>query len=232
MEKYTENERRMIMDVVKERPGCRMSTISEKTGIEYSRASKIMRTIFDSGLVQRTGNRSSVRWYPLNYDRRTHNEFDNIPIVVRKKTKTKSAIESKERDLNSKVVSKEIPNDIYTIDLKAEDVGLEERKELQPEINTTVEINVDEVLSAIDVLRGIRTGTEADALIEQAVGVLESRLDDAVRACPFCGKKSKVVRSSSNEYRIECSCGFRFANINTVRSATETVKAYNQRVLV
>lgn len=238
---YHDKEIQQALDIVKKHPGCKLSTIVNDLGCNYYRVSKMMRYLYDEGQVQKTGNTSTTRWYPKDYDRTQHNEYDNIPIV------NKSANKKKEREipkfdpsplsLLGKEIAKEkeIPMDIYNVEL-GEDLTAKDKEKAEipkvPKEESKAEIDIETVMQTIPVLQGIRTGTEADALIEQAIAILEGKLNDAVKPCPFCGAHSSLVRSSGGEYRIECTCGFRFANVNVMRSAVDTVNAYNKRVAV
>ncbi len=104
---------------------------------------------------------------------------------------------------------------------------VEHEEDIRPS-DTREEIDFENLFSSISVLRGIRTGTEADGFIDTAVAMIEARLSDAVERCPHCGSRSRLL-CTNGQYRIECTCGALFAYSPGTRSASDTVRAYNRR---
>ena len=96
---------------------------------------------------------------------------------------------------------------------------------------TAMYIDVGQIMDSIELLRTIHfTNTDADVHIRDAITELETKLSESLNPCPFCGSSPRIV-NSSGQYHIECCCGSLFAYSKSTRSANDTLKAYNRRVV-
>lgn len=219
-----------VLNDVSEHQGTKMNSIATRVNLGDATVYNVVRTLIREKKIIKQGGGSKTRYYTADYDRTTHNEYDTIPIVNRVANKTKVEYKPHPDSLLAVPDMKGIPDNIFNVELTAETAGLEEEP-VEEVIEEPVQeeepvVNYDRIMEAVKVFSDWTDIAGVDAIIKG----LEAKLSEAVKPCPFCGEKSRLVRSGTGEFRIECDCGFRFANVKYTRSAVDTIQAYNKRV--
>lgn len=234
MSAYTKAQRAAYIETVyediKNNQGSKINSVGKRTNLGDSTAYYCIRELMNEGRVIRMGRSRVTRYYTSDYDRTTHNEFDHIPIVnktANKKKNTTIPPFSPNPDTMIGKAASGIPDNVWMEASEEPESELTPAKETEtvPEEQPTVDY--DRIAEAILTFRPYED-------LEGVVFVLmrlQTKLLHAVGKCPFCGGDARLERSSGGEYRIECSCGFRFANVKHVKSATETIKAFNRRAV-
>lgn len=219
-----------VLTAISEAHGITIATLAPKIHENRQTVYRATVELLKEGKIVKIGNSRSTRYYPAGYDRTQHNEYDNIPIVVKKRKEPKEvpAFAPSPKSMIGKAQVQEIPADLksYTEEtVKVEEISIDE-----PVKAEKPKADVDTVLRAIGLLDDIgRTGTEADLLIEKAIGVLQKELELSIEKCPHCGAIPELI-CSGGKYRMECACGALFAHSKYATSAVGTITAYNQRV--
>ena len=231
----TKIDKEQILTIIDEGHGVSINTICVKLPGKYAAVYKYVKELMDEKRVVKVGLSKRTRYYPADYDRTQHNEFDNIPIVV-KKTKKEEKPVFNPSPLSPIGKALEIPADLkaYTVEEGPDDDdpdGIGEPVPIEPipePVPARQKANADDILKAINQLEGVLpTGTEADDLILRAKEVLEKEL--TLESCPFCGATPALL-CTDGRYRVECACGSMFAFAKSTRSAADTITMYNQRV--
>lgn len=225
-----------VTEDIRNNQGTKLNSIGTRINVPTSQVYSAVTVLIGQNIVTKKGKGRATQYFTSDFDRTTHTPFDNVPIVNRVANRTKVEYRPHPDSLLAQPDPTEIPENIFTVELSAKDVGIEEEEE-EPKEEPKDEGHtyIAEPVTAIDYDRVIElvkiiTPYEDIDGVKELIAKLEAKLSEAVKPCPFCGMKSRLEKSGTGEYRIECDCGFRFANIKYTKSAIDTIEAYNKRV--
>lgn len=88
---------------------------------------------------------------------------------------------------------------------------------------------LNRLIGMSEMLGAVRTGTDADAYIDEAVSRIAAELDGHVADCPFCGGRPHA-RLIDGLASVECGCGAVYMCKDCTGSVTETLERYSRRI--
>lgn len=226
----TAKYKEIVLEDIRNNQGTKMNSIAVRCNIGDYSARNVISILLEEKKVIKQGSGSQIRYYTADYDRTTHTPYDNVPIVNKVANRTtKPEYAPSPKSILAIPDPKQIPDNIFNVELTAESAGIEEEPIEEPvevpKVPEVPPVNYDRIMEAIKVFSEWTDIGGVSAIVEG----LKEKMNGAVLPCRICGK-SRLMKDATGEYRITCECGFMFANIKSPKSLGDTIEAYNKWV--